>query len=1006
MKKQTIVLITVLMFILAGCGLTPSEEPQEEAKTLNVNDWPTPIVATPMPSPTPFPKVSVSTLPETDTSTNVTVVQTETETSKKAVIPPRVMQVILKQLDQEQIKTIMQRAANGANAREILELIDPADIQAIVEQLDPADIQAMIEQLEPADQQAVIELLGVESIVNVVEPAEQTTAVVVEQTKTTTETVTPADSESSDDNVDIMLAMLSQAESKQIVNQVNATINSALPLKLTAIVEQEIIERTGPGDNYASKGTVEAGSIAGIFGRDETGRWIYSLTPQLGRGWLPLASLRIIGDASEIPVLPPHPPEPAMPMSFSSSGTDSSIVVPEATDKTPTPKITDLPAITTAKPKNAINMRQGPGAVYETLESLPVDTKLELLAYNKTKDWLLVKTDKGKFGWVWQEVIIVEDSLKLTELPILASVRPSANIPAGQIAPIIGTNSSDDKQNSTVTDVNSSPIVNKSESGNATEVEIKNQTITETAVVMTTEGTPLPPLSFGQVATARIKQSEVLLRLGPGTAYGELTELLHTDEDFYILAVDRSKQWVLVKRGFEDKHPQIGWVALSDMIVREGSTTGASQLVTTWVTGNGVEVRQGPGMSYPPAGNLGNDTLVAVRAVHVSRNWLLIQPIAGGGEVWLPRRFAAASGPQLANVPEVIVPQAPSSEVDPVVEIFGPEQISPKGKLVFQRSSGGDIMVINVDGTGLRRLTNGIDPALSPDGQQVAFTRWSGMGDSVWTINIDGTNERHVLGEVKQPKGPSWSPDGTRLVINYQEGGQLEEQEKCINLSKSGNRYPPREAKDIRVEMKGSTPKPYLCWDMPPNALWNLRMINLADGTFKNLDGGAQAFRPTWDPINTERIISSGGNGLVETILADVNLDNSLQNALTDLPKDRSPAISPDGQYIVVNHGNQSGGPGYNIHRLNRDGSGRVQLTKTPLWVTTGPDATEAWSNVAPAWSPDSRLVAFLTNRTKRWEIWVMNIDGSNQHALFSDAINEQLGIQYDFVDEQVISWR
>jgi hypothetical protein len=35
-----------------------------------------------------------------------------------------------------------------------------------------------------------------------------------------------------------------------------------------------------------------------------------------------------------------------------------------------------------------------------------------------------------------------------------------------------------------------------------------------------------------------------------------------------------------------------------------------------------------------------------------------------------------------------------------------------------------------------------------------------------------------------------------------------------------------------------------------------------------------------------------------------------------------------------------------------------------------------------------------------------MNVDGSEQRPLFSDEVNEQLQITYNFVDERVLSWR
>jgi Tol biopolymer transport system component len=61
---------------------------------------------------------------------------------------------------------------------------------------------------------------------------------------------------------------------------------------------------------------------------------------------------------------------------------------------------------------------------------------------------------------------------------------------------------------------------------------------------------------------------------------------------------------------------------------------------------------------------------------------------------------------------------------------------------------------------------------------------------------------------------------------------------------------------------------------------------------------------------------------------------------------------------------------------------------------------------VSPAWSPDGSQIAFLTDRTGHWEIWVMNADGSNQRPMFPDEVNDQLQITYDFVDERMLSWK
>jgi Tol biopolymer transport system component len=66
----------------------------------------------------------------------------------------------------------------------------------------------------------------------------------------------------------------------------------------------------------------------------------------------------------------------------------------------------------------------------------------------------------------------------------------------------------------------------------------------------------------------------------------------------------------------------------------------------------------------------------------------------------------------------------------------------------------------------------------------------------------------------------------------------------------------------------------------------------------------------------------------------------------------------------------------------------------------------QAWNNDAPAWSLDGGQIAFLTDRTGRWEIWVMRADGSNQQPLLPDDVLDELGIGYDSVNERVMSWK
>ncbi|MCB9104737.1 MAG: PD40 domain-containing protein [Anaerolineales bacterium] len=494
---------------------------------------------------------------------------------------------------------------------------------------------------------------------------------------------------------------------------------------------------------------------------------------------------------------------------------------------------------------------------------------------------------------------------------------------------------------------------------------------------------------------ARIGRVEVEVRSGPGTEYAPIATLNDAAEPLTILGVDTSRQWALIEPTHADS--RLGWAPVAD-VAPSGDLDTAPAIVTAWVESNGEPVRSGPGIFHDPVGALAINTLVQVHGINEAHSWVLVQPIGSEGLGWVRLQNLTIHS-HIADLPPAPEPAVAPAEVEPAMTFR--EDVAP-GRLVLATASGGDIFTINSDGSDLRRLTGGLDPALSPDGQTVAFTVWdqgeAGNG-TVRLIDIDGSNERVVHEFVKQPKGPDWSPDGTQLVINFQNGGRLEANRSCHDAG----RTPPMNAYDIEVAVNKREREVRLCWTVPPDPHWDLRVINLADGRFEDVDGGTYAFRPAWDPVQPWRVVSDGGRGLLASDIVNPAAGYTL---LTEQVTDGSPVFSPDGRFIAFSASAQVSGGAHDIYRLNRDGSGRVRLTQTPLWVSVQPDDAPQWNNVSPAWSPDGTQIAFLTDRTGRWEIWLMNADGSNPRPMFSEAMNAQFTFTYNFVDERMLSWR
>jgi TolB protein len=103
--------------------------------------------------------------------------------------------------------------------------------------------------------------------------------------------------------------------------------------------------------------------------------------------------------------------------------------------------------------------------------------------------------------------------------------------------------------------------------------------------------------------------------------------------------------------------------------------------------------------------------------------------------------------------------------------------VSPDGtKFAFISSKGGspNIYVANIDGTGLRQLTTGVEdssPCWSPDGKWICFAAKIASRRVLAKVPVSGGAVQKIsTAGVANPTEPDWSPDGKWIAFTSQMG--------------------------------------------------------------------------------------------------------------------------------------------------------------------------------------------------------------------------------------------
>jgi Tol biopolymer transport system component len=309
-----------------------------------------------------------------------------------------------------------------------------------------------------------------------------------------------------------------------------------------------------------------------------------------------------------------------------------------------------------------------------------------------------------------------------------------------------------------------------------------------------------------------------------------------------------------------------------------------------------------------------------------------------------------------------------------------------EGKIVFQDGRN-NIYVYNLQTGAVNWLTHGFDPDVTRDGQRVTFMRGGGNVNGIWTINIDGSNERRIQGGGEIMRGPKWSPDGRWIVFSrnfdtdkcYDLGVFL----GCLSFNQLQMQFPqipPDVLFDIFLEDA----------DLLESPNWLLTRVNADGEEFRDLPVLDSAVAPDW---NEDGIAYQAKPGIEIT----QDKPDGQTRAVIQEGWDWDPDWQPGGGRIVYQ---SKEGSHWEIWSIAPDGGGLVALTRPETTLVD-----QLPSNVAPAFSPDGRHIVYLSNRQEdeeagAWRLWVMDSDGANKRPLPIDV-----ELDYGFAAAQVASW-
>ena len=264
---------------------------------------------------------------------------------------------------------------------------------------------------------------------------------------------------------------------------------------------------------------------------------------------------------------------------------------------------------------------------------------------------------------------------------------------------------------------------------------------------------------------------------------------------------------------------------------------------------------------------------------------------------------------------------------------------SLENQIVFVSTIDGDeeIYLLDPDNGDIFPLTNNtskdFNPKLSPDGNHVVYLANESGQSEINLVDIKEEAITRLTHNVGDDQYPQWSPGGERIAYT-----SLQDDNPEVYLMSAEGGQGTRVTSNTSDDRVG---------DWSPDGEWLV------------------FFRAANDPEKGLWLRNPDGVNLVQ---------------LTS-ESDSQPDWSPDGKHIAFVRVDGQSTDIYIVTKLkNGTWQDETELTR----LTQHPEA-----DLSPAWSPDSKNIAFVSFRDGNGEIYIMKDDGSSQRRLTSNGADD-----------------